>query len=65
VPRRAIGLRIAIRFLAGASRRAIERLQRTVVHASKIACPPAADPQPALQLSSTILLGEWKLPDGS
>jgi hypothetical protein len=29
VPRRAIGLRIAIRFLAGASRRAIKRLQPT------------------------------------
>jgi hypothetical protein len=40
------GLRIAIRFLAGASRRAIKRLRRTVVHASKLARPPAADPQP-------------------
>jgi hypothetical protein len=39
------GLRLAIRFLAGASRRAIKRLQRTVAHASKLACPPAADPQ--------------------
>jgi len=25
---------------------AIKRLQRTVVHASKLALPPAADPQP-------------------
>lgn len=25
---------------------AIQRLQRTVVPASKLACPPAADPQP-------------------
>jgi hypothetical protein len=40
------GLRIAIRFLAGASRRAIKPLQRTVTHASKLACPPAADPPP-------------------
>ena len=43
---RAIGLRIAIRFLAGASRRAIKRLQRAAVPASKLACPPAAEPQP-------------------
>jgi len=44
--RRAIGLRIAIRFLSGASRLAIKRMQRSVVRASKLACPPAADPQP-------------------
>jgi len=40
-------LRIAIRFLPGLSERsAIKRLQRTIVHASKLARPPAADPQP-------------------
>jgi len=40
------GLRLAIRFLAGALRRAIKRLQRTVVYASKLARPPAAALQP-------------------
>jgi hypothetical protein len=38
-------LRIPIRFLSGASRLAIKRLQRTAVPASKLACPSAADPQ--------------------
>ena len=40
--RRAIGLRIAIRFLSGASRLAIKRMQRSVVRASKLA---SADPK--------------------
>ena len=43
--RRVIALRIPIRFLSGASRLAIKRLQRTSVPASKLACPSAADPQ--------------------
>jgi hypothetical protein len=43
--RRVIVLRIPIRFLSGASRLAIKRLQRTAVPASKLACPSAADPQ--------------------
>jgi hypothetical protein len=38
-------LRIAIRFLSGADAPAIKRMHRTVVHASKLARPPAADPQ--------------------
>jgi len=38
-------LRIAIRCLPGAIAPAIQRLQRAVVHASKLAFPPAADPQ--------------------
>jgi ATP-utilizing enzymes of the PP-loop superfamily len=42
---RVIVLRIPIRFLSGASRLAIKRLQRTAVPASKLACPSAADPQ--------------------
>jgi hypothetical protein len=40
------GLRITIHFLAGALHLAIKRLQQTVVHASKLARPSAADPQP-------------------
>jgi hypothetical protein len=43
--RRVIVLRIPIRFLSGASRLAIKRLQRTSVPASKLVCPSAADPQ--------------------
>jgi hypothetical protein len=43
--RRVIVLRIPIRFLSGAARLAIKRLQRTAVPASKLACPSAADPQ--------------------
>jgi hypothetical protein len=43
--RRVIVLRIPIRFLSVASRLAIKRLQRTVVPASKLSCPSAADPQ--------------------
>jgi hypothetical protein len=46
--RRVIVLRIPIRFLSGASRLAIKRLQRTSVPASKLACPSAADPQHVL-----------------
>ncbi len=46
--RRVIVLRIPIRFLSGASRLAIKRLQRTAVPASKLACPSAADPQHVL-----------------
>jgi len=46
--RRAIRLRIAIRFLSGASRLAIKRLQRTAVPASKLASTSAADPQPVI-----------------
>jgi hypothetical protein len=38
-------LRISIRFLSGAIAPAIKRLQRTVARASKLARPPAADPQ--------------------
>ena len=38
-------LRITIRCLSGAVAPAIQRLQRTVVTASKLAAPPAADPQ--------------------
>jgi len=38
-------LRITIRCLSGAVAPAIQRLQRTVVHASALARPPAADPQ--------------------
>jgi hypothetical protein len=51
------GLRITIRFLAGATRRAIKRLQQTVVHASKLARPPAADPQPRL-----VMRGKQMMP---
>jgi len=40
------GLRITIRLLSGAFAPAITRLKLTVVHASKLACPPAAYPQP-------------------
>jgi hypothetical protein len=38
-------LRITIRCLPGAVAPAIQRLQRTVVHASTLARPPTADPQ--------------------
>ncbi|OGP85615.1 MAG: hypothetical protein A2V87_09295 [Deltaproteobacteria bacterium RBG_16_58_17] len=38
-------LQIASRFLSGASRQAIKRLQRTAVPASKLACTSAANPQ--------------------
>jgi hypothetical protein len=38
-------LRITIRCLSGAFAPAIQRLQRTNVHASELAHPPAADPQ--------------------
>ena len=38
-------LRISIRFLSVAYAPAIKRLQRAVVSASKLARPPAADPQ--------------------
>jgi len=40
------GLRIAIRFLPGASRRSIKRLKRTSFAPSKLVAPAAAYPQP-------------------
>ncbi len=36
---------------------AIKRLQRTVIHAIKLACPPAADPQPRYGTSYTNIVG--------
>jgi len=44
--RRAIGLRIPIRFLSRRYAPGHQGLQRTAVPASKLACPSAADPQP-------------------
>jgi hypothetical protein len=38
-------LRLSIRCLSGAVAPAIQRMQRTDVHASKLARPTAADPQ--------------------
>ena len=40
------GLRMTIRFLPSAPCRAIKRMQRPGAAASKLARPPAADPQP-------------------
>jgi len=44
--RRTIGLRIIIRFRSCASRLTIKRMQQIAAHASKLASPPSADPQP-------------------
>jgi hypothetical protein len=43
---RHLGCGLPSAFCPGALRRAIKRLQRTVVLASTLARPPAADPQP-------------------
>ena len=41
----ASALRLSIRWPSGAEAPAIQRLQRTGVHARDLARPPAADPQ--------------------
>ena len=61
--RRAIGrCELPSAFWPALSRLAIKRLQRTVVHASKLARPPAADPQRRWRRAARVANGEAKLP---